>query len=219
MQGAARYPLTDRILQGHKSVRERQAVEVRDLTLDRDRRDNQFGRRRFLGIGLVAAAAMAPVPGWAKAAPRRERALSFLHAHTGERLSAVYYADGRYLPGVLKQINYILRDYRVNEIKPVSPALLDLLYALGQRLETGGTFEVLSAYRSAETNALLSRSNRAVAKHSLHIEAKAIDIMVPGIRARDVARVARDMQGGGVGYYPRRSFVHVDIGDVRTWTA
>lgn len=190
-----------------------------DVTVGREQREIQLGRRRFLGIGLVAAAAMAPIPGWAKTALRKERALSFFHAHTGERLKAVYFADGRYLPDVLKQINYILRDYHTNEIKPVSPALLDLLHALGQRLGTGDTFEVLSAYRSAETNALLSRSTRGVAKHSLHIEAKAIDIMVPGIRARDVARTARDMQVGGVGYYPRRSFVHVDIGDVRTWTA
>ncbi len=178
-----------------------------------------LGRRRFLGVGLAAAAVLAPVPSWAKAPLRQERVLSLFHAHTGERLNAIYFANGRYLPGVLKQINYILRDYRINEIKPVSPQLLDLLYALGQRLGTGGAFEVLSGYRSAETNALLGRRNRAVAKHSLHIEAKAIDIMVPGVGARDVARTARDMRGGGVGYYPRRSFVHVDIGDVRTWTA
>jgi uncharacterized protein YcbK (DUF882 family) len=123
------------------------------------------------------------------------------------------------VPAALKQINYILRDYRVNEIKPVSLQLLDLLYALGQRLEMAGPFEVLSGYRSAETNAILSRNNHAVAKHSLHIEAKAIDIMVPGIRARNVASVARAMQGGGVGYYPSQSFVHIDVGDIRTWTA
>ncbi|MBL8659046.1 MAG: DUF882 domain-containing protein [Rhodospirillales bacterium] len=187
--------------------------------MDRELDDIHLGRRRFLGIGFVAAAALAPVPGWAKASPRQERALSLLHAHTGERLNTVYYANGRYIPSALKQINYILRDYRINEIKPVSPQLLDLLYALGGRLGTGGAFEVLSGYRSAETNALLGQRNRGVAKHSLHIEAKAIDIMVPGVGAREVARVARDMRGGGVGYYPRHSFVHVDIGDIRTWTA
>lgn len=186
--------------------------------MDREHRELCLGRRHVLGMGLGAVAALAPVPGWARTAVRREKTLSFLHAHTGERLRATYFVNGRYQPAALKQINYILRDYRINAVKPVSPALLDLLYALGQRLGTGGTFEVLSAYRSAETNALLSRSNRGVAKHSLHIEAKAIDLRVPGIRTRDIAQVARQMQGGGVGYYPQRSFVHIDVGDVRTWT-
>lgn len=175
-------------------------------------------RRRFIGLGLVAAATLLPMPGWAK--PRSaERSLSFLHLHTGERLKTVYYADGRYLPAALKQINHLLRDYRVNEEKPVSPDLLDLLFALDRHLDTGEPFEVLSGYRSAETNAMLSQRTRGVAKHSLHMEAKAIDIRVPGIRTSDIAQVARGLQSGGVGYYPRRNFVHVDVGDVRTWTA
>lgn len=187
--------------------------------MDLDTQSGRLNRRRFLGMGLVAAAVASPAPSWARAAPRRERALSFLHAHTGERLSIAYFADGRYLPGALTRIDYILRDHRTDAIKPVSPRLLDMLYALGQRLGGVDTFEVLSAYRSAETNALLSRRNASVAKRSLHIEAKAIDIRVPGVRASRVARVARALQGGGVGYYPRRGFVHVDVGDVRTWTA
>lgn len=175
-------------------------------------------RRRFIGIGLAAAATLLPVPAWAK--PRSaERSLSFLHLHTGERLKAVYYAEGRYLPGALKQINHLLRDYRVDEEKPVSPELLDLLSALDRHLETGTPFEVLSAYRSAGTNAMLSQRTRGVAKRSLHMEAKAIDIRIPGIRTSDIARVARALQSGGVGYYPRHDFVHVDVGDVRTWTA
>ena len=186
--------------------------------VDREHRELCLGRRHILGIGLGAVVALAPGAGWARTAVRRDRTLSFLHAHTGERVRATYFANGGYQPAALKQINYILRDYRINAIKPVSPALLDLLYALGQRLGTGGAFEVLSAYRSAETNALLSRSNRGVAKRSLHMEAKAIDLRVPGVRTRDIAKVARQMQSGGVGYYPRRSFVHIDVGDVRTWT-
>lgn len=161
---------------------------------------------------------MLPVPAWAKL-KRVERSLSFLHLHTGERLKTVYYADGRHLPSALKQINQLLRDYRVNEVKPVSPDLLDMLFALDRHLDTGAPFEVLSAYRSAETNAMLSQQSRGVARRSLHIEAKAIDIRIPGIKTSDVARVARAMQSGGVGYYPRRNFIHVDVGDVRTWTA
>jgi uncharacterized protein YcbK (DUF882 family) len=188
--------------------------------VDREQRSGRMGRRRFIGIGigLGAAAALLPVPGWAKL-KRVERSLSFLHLHTGERLQTVYYADGRYLPSALKQINYLLRDYRVNEVKPVSPDLLDMLFALDRHLGTGAPFEVLSAYRSAETNAILSQRTRGVAKHSLHIEAKAVDIRIPGIKTSDVAQVARALQSGGVGHYPRHNFVHIDVGDVRTWTA
>lgn len=186
--------------------------------MDREQPSGRIGRRRFIGIGLGAAAAMVPVPGWAKL-KRVERSLSFIHLHTGEQLRTVYYADGRYLPSALKQISHLLRDYQANEVKPVSPQLLDVLFALDRHLGTGAPFEVLSAYRSAETNAMLSRRNRGVAKRSLHMEAKAIDIRIPGIKARDVAQVARALQSGGVGYYPRRNFVHIDVGDVRTWTA
>lgn len=191
---------------------------VKGATVDREQHIVRVARRRFIGLGLGAAAALLPTPGWAKL-KRVERSLSFLHLHTGERLTTVYYADGRYLPSAMKQINHLLRDYRLNEVKPVSTDLLDLLFALDRHLGTGAPFEVLSGYRSAETNAMLSQRSRGVAKRSLHIEAKAIDIRIPGVKSSDVAQVARAMQSGGVGYYPRRNFVHIDVGDVRTWTA
>ena len=187
--------------------------------MQRDHGGPSLNRRCFLGMGLDAATAMTPTLGWAKPVRKVERSLGFFQARTGERLEAVYFANGRYIPSALKQINYILRDYRVDQVKPIAPALLDLLYALRQRLGVTEPIEVLSGYRSPQTNAMLSRENRAVAKHSLHIEAKAIDIIMPGIRTVDVARAAREMQAGGVGYYPRLSFVHVDVGAVRTWTA
>jgi uncharacterized protein YcbK (DUF882 family) len=186
--------------------------------VEREQQNARIGRRRFIGLGLGVAAATLPVPALAKL-KRAERSLSFLHLHTGESLRTVYYADGRYLPSAMKQINHLLRDYRVNEVKPVSSDLLDLLFALHRHLGTAGPFEVLSAYRSAETNAMLSRKSRGVAKHSLHIEAKAIDIRVPGVKTSSIAQVARALESGGVGYYPRRNFVHIDVGDVRTWTA
>ncbi|MDZ3836569.1 MAG: DUF882 domain-containing protein [Rhodospirillales bacterium] len=188
--------------------------------MEREQQNARIGRRRFigLGLGLGVAATMLPAPGWAKL-KRVERSLSFLHLHTGETLKTVYYADGRYLPSALKQINHLLRDYQANEVKPVSPDLLDLLFALDRHLGTGAPFEVLSAYRSAETNAMLSRKSRGVAKHSMHIEAKAVDIRIPGVKTSSIAQVARALESGGVGYYPRRNFVHIDVGDVRTWTA
>lgn len=203
-----------RTLRGGMLYRDRKGTIVQ-----RDHGGPRLNRRRFLGMGLAAATIMTPTLSWAKPVRKTERSLAFYQAHTGERLDTVYFANGRYIPSALKQINYILRDYRLDEVKAIAPALLDLLYALRQRLGVSEPFEVLSGYRAPQTNALLSRVNRTVAKHSLHIEAKAIDIIVPKVRTIEVARTAREMRAGGVGYYPRLSFVHVDVGDVRTWTA
>ncbi len=147
----------------------------------------------------------------------RERALSFYNLHTGESLKTVYWAGDGYVPSSLGEINYILRDFRANEVKPIEVRLLDLLFAMRTRLETRQPFHVISGYRSPLTNALLHSRNEGVAPHSLHIEGKAIDIRVPGRELPALRRVALDLRRGGVGYYPRSDFVHVDVGRVRFW--
>lgn len=189
-----------------------------------DHKEQKLTRRHFLGTTVVALAGLAPVPGWAQASPgwirskaTLERALSFSNIHTGERLTTVYYANGRYIPAGLKQINHLLRDYRIDEVKGIDPRLIDLLYALRSCLGVDMPFKVLSGYRSPSTNAMLRRERGGVAKHSLHIEGKAVDICLEGWRATDIARAAWQMQGGGVGLYPAANFVHLDVGDVRTW--
>lgn len=182
-----------------------------------------FNRRSFLGYGaLVTAAAL--VPGRAHAAPaarkRRERVLSFFHTHTGERLKTAYCSDGEYQPDELERINYILRDFRQNEIKPIDANLLDLLHELGGTLETDQPFHIISGYRSAATNTLLRErggSHTGVASKSLHMVGKAIDIRVPGVRLDNLRAAARSLKLGGVGYYPSSNFVHVDTGRVRFW--
>ena len=95
--------------------------------------------------------------------------------------------------------------------------MLDLLYAVRQRLETDQPFEIYSAYRSPETNALLRREGWGVARNSLHMQGMAIDIGLPGREARDIANCALSLQRGGVGTYRRSTFVHLDVGEVRTW--
>lgn len=147
----------------------------------------------------------------------RERALSFYNLHTGESLNTVYWAGDGYVPSSLSEINYILRDFRANEVKPIEVRLLDLLFAMRTRLETREPFHVISGYRSPLTNALLHSRGEGVAPHSLHIEGKAIDIRVPGRELPALRRVALDLHRGGVGYYPRSDFVHVDVGRVRFW--
>jgi uncharacterized protein YcbK (DUF882 family) len=183
---------------------------------------NGINRRGFLAYGAVAAAAaLAPLS--AGAAPRPKapvRSLSFLHTHTGERLKATYCCDGKYDPEALKAINVLLRDFRVNKVKAIDPALLDLLHELGGTLETDQPFHVISGYRAPETNQMLRTRGGAhtgVASQSLHMVGKAIDIRLPGVKLDNLRGAARSLRLGGVGYYPSSNFVHVDTGRVRYW--
>jgi uncharacterized protein YcbK (DUF882 family) len=185
-------------------------------------------RRAFLGrfgVGAAGAAALL-VPGAeaaaATAATRRapERSLSFFHTHTGERLRVAYAAGESYRPGALEEINHLLRDFRVNEERPIDPRLLDLLHELNGVLETGQPFHVISGYRSPVTNAMLRERGGAhtgVASRSLHMDGKAIDIRVPGVKLAHLHGAARSLKVGGVGFYPDLNFVHVDVGRVRYW--
>jgi len=183
-------------------------------------RGGTFDRRQLLKIGtLVAGCAL--VPGAALATLRvpypPERSLKFYNLHTGESLTAAYCEKGCYVEGALREINYIMRDFRANEIKPIDPRLLDLLYSLNRRLATQEPFHLISGYRSPATNAMLAARSEGVAHRSLHIEGKAADIRVPGRRLWEVWRTSMAMLAGGVGFYPRSDFVHVDVGRVRFW--
>ncbi len=179
-----------------------------------------YTRRDFLRAGLAAVSAIA-IPGAAWAGFRvpdgRVPSLSFYNLHTGESLKAVYYENGGYLAGALQEINYVLRDFRANEVKPIDPRLLDLLVALHGRLDTSAPFDVISGYRSAKTNAMLHTHSEGVAVHSLHIDGRAIDIRVPNRDLSTLRQTALTLHAGGVGYYPRSDFVHVDTGRVRCW--
>jgi uncharacterized protein YcbK (DUF882 family) len=187
----------------------------------------RLSRRNFLGIGVAAAAgallparAVAAAAATAAVSTAPDRTLSFFHTHTNERLTTAYCCDGAYVAKELTDVNHLLRDFRADEIKPIDPRLLDLLYELNNRLGTDQPFHVISGYRTPETNAMLHERGGAhsgVATHSLHIEGKAIDIRVPGIRLEHVRDTAKAMGVGGVGYYPASNFVHVDTGRVRYW--
>ena len=205
-----------------------------------------ISRRRLVGIGTVGAASIAlagkalaadwirlessplldpnqPVaPRWRQARytlpqDNSARALALYNLHTDERLNTVYYEDGEYVPGALQEVNYFFRDFRANEVKPIDPRLLDLLHAIHRSLETSTPFNLISGYRTAATNAMLAARTEGVARHSMHIEARAADINVPGRQLSILQRVALALQFGGVGYYPQSDFVHVDTGRVRHW--
>jgi uncharacterized protein YcbK (DUF882 family) len=178
-----------------------------------------LSRRRFLRISAIAAAQLViPAVALARTTVQiRRRSLKFYALHTGESLKTTYWENGQYIPEELDRINYILRDFRANEVKPIDPALLDLLVRIQHRLSTSEGFQVISGYRSPVTNALLHANSEGVAVHSLHIEGKAIDICVPGRNLAQLRGAALAQQAGGVGYYPRSGFVHIDTGRVRFW--
>jgi uncharacterized protein YcbK (DUF882 family) len=145
-----------------------------------------------------------------------ERFLAFHNLHTEERLRVTYFADGAYIPGALARVDRLLRDFRTGDVHPIDPRLLDTLYALA--IASGcETFEIISGYRSPQTNALLRRTSAGVASHSLHMDGRAIDVRVTGLATARLRDAAIALGRGGVGYYPGSDFVHLDTGRFRTW--
>ncbi len=180
----------------------------------------KIDRREFLRMGALAAVAgLSPVSSFGaldRFSPPVRR-LSFYHTHTGETLDAAYRIRGRYCPDALLDINRILRDHRTGEIAPIDPGLLNLLHALSRRVGTPSPFHIISGYRSPVTNAKLRDRSRNVARYSLHMEGKAVDIRLPGCDLGSLRQAALDLKRGGVGFYPGSNFVHVDVGRVRFW--
>ncbi len=175
-------------------------------------------RRRFLAAGVAAVAFPSLLlPRRAAADPGALRTLSFRHTHTGETLSLAYAAGDAYLPQALARIDWLLRDFRSGETKPIDPQLLDQLHTLAAVTGTAASYEIISGYRSPRTNALLHRRSRGVAGHSLHLEGRAIDIRLADVALADLRDAALSLRAGGVGYYAQSNFVHVDTGKVRRW--
>jgi uncharacterized protein YcbK (DUF882 family) len=145
------------------------------------------------------------------------RSLAMYSPHTGESVNLVYCENGSYVPGALNEINYFFRDFRANLVKPIDPRLLDLLHAIHQSSDATKPFNLVSGYRSPQTNAMLAAQYEGVARHSMHIEGKAADINLPGRQLSILQRIALAMRFGGVGYYPQSGFVHVDTGRIRRW--
>lgn len=174
-------------------------------------------RRDFLKFATGAATLLAAPVAFAKPSVEGERILRLQNLHTGEKLTATYWAEGSYIPEELEAINRVLRDHRSNEVATMDRQLLDLLNVLQQQVEKPGTFQVISGYRSPASNAKLHRSSSGVAKRSLHMQGKAIDIRLAGVDLKHLRRAALDMNAGGVGYYPKSNFIHVDTGRPRRW--
>ena len=162
--------------------------------------------------GAIASAAPTPVP-----VSGRDRELSFYNTHTGEKLSATFWSDGKYLDDGAEEINWILRDYRAGIASSIDPKLLDLLHQLQAKVEHQGEFHIISGYRSPATNKMLNKQSSGVAKRSHHMLGKAIDVRLPGFDTSQLHKAAISLKGGGVGYYSSSNFVHLDVGRVRYW--
>lgn len=178
-------------------------------------------RRRLLKFALAGAAALGTTaisaPTWARAVGGDPREISLLNMHTGESSRVVYWADGAYQIDGLLELDHLLRDHRRDEVTEMDPRLFDLLYQLSRAAGLGQPYHVVSGYRSPATNDMLRRSGRGVARNSYHIKGQAVDFKVPGVDMRQLRKVAISMRAGGVGYYGRSSFLHMDTGRVRSW--
>ena len=176
-------------------------------------------RRAFLKSSLLLAAPSLSIPALAKTAQPAsgERVLRLYNTHTGEKVNTPFWAEGEFIPDGLKDINKVLRDHRNNKVAQMDPELLLLLSQLNDKLDNNRELHIISGYRSPESNAKLHAASNGVAKRSLHMEAKAIDIRLPGKDLKMLHKAAMSLKGGGVGYYADSQFVHMDTGRVRYW--
>ena len=179
--------------------------------------ETQLSRRRFLKQAVVATSGLIIAPAHAGLNRRGQRALTMRNLHTGEKLTRTYWVDGEYLAEPLADINHLLRDHRSNQSHPMDPQLLDLLHELQHKVGSNKPFKIISGYRSPQTNAKLRGTSKGVAKRSLHMLGKAIDIRLPGQDLATLRQAALSLKAGGVGYYPKSNFLHLDTGRVRHW--
>lgn len=178
----------------------------------------RMGRRSFLAASAAMWATTSSASPIGNLKPRQAtRRLRILSVHTGEVLDAVYWSNGRISESALKAISWIMRDWRTRTTFPIDSRLIDILSATHRQLRTGRPLELVSGYRSPETNMLLRARSGGVAPRSLHMVGMAADIRVPGRTLDEISRAAEVSGAGDTGTYPRSNFVHIDCGRPRRW--
>lgn len=193
----------------------------------KDLRVDAVSRRKFLGFGAVAAVGAVAATSVIQPASAAifsnsysesgSRRISFRNSHTGETFSGVYRVGDKYLPDAFERINVVLRDFRTNEMFPIDPRVIDIIYSVHRQTQHDQPYEILSGYRCPKTNSMLREGTGGVAKNSLHMTGQAIDLRLPGYSTSRVRDLAKSLRAGGVGYYSKSNFVHMDSGDVRSW--
>ena len=181
----------------------------------------ELSRRAFIRYAIFSGLMCLP-PGlaWSArySAGMPDKSLSLFNPNTKESLFTTYWSDGQYVPQALAEINHIMRDRLTGEIKPIDLRLLELLHDIGTELEIQRPLHVISGYRSLRTNTLLRKRGKPASKTSYHLRGKAADICVPGCQLSALRSVSAQLRRGGVGYYPRAGFLHVDVGPIRYWS-
>ena len=171
--------------------------------------------RKHWNTLLIVVLAIVPVA--TTVSKTDERQLSFYHTHTSESLTVTYYRDGEYVPSALADLNHFLRDFRTDDAVNMDPAVFDILYDIQIASGSVGTYQIISAYRSPATNEMLRGKSNGVARKSQHLLGRAIDVRLTDLDTAELRDVALSLQRGGVGYYSKSDFVHVDTGRVRQW--
>lgn len=171
------------------------------------------------GIVLTVAACgiVSPSEVLARETGGAARDLGFKNLHTGEVLNVTYWAEGAYRPEACRSLNAMLRDWRTDDVMDMDPKLFDLLHSLRAKMGSDAPFDLISGYRSPATNAKLRKKSKGVAKKSYHMRGMAVDIHLPDRSLSRLRKTALELKLGGVGYYPKSGFVHVDTGRVRSW--
>jgi uncharacterized protein YcbK (DUF882 family) len=184
-------------------------------------------RQLLLGLGAAAlptaglfsqGALAKPLLQPLRPASAEARRLWVHNLHTDEKLDAVYFENGAYVPDALAEAMRVMRDWRNGAEHVMDPRLFDALHGIQGRLEANAPFQIISGYRSPVTNAMLHARSEGVAEHSQHMIGKASDIRIQGVDLARLHQAALAQGAGGVGFYPVSNFVHVDVARVRTWT-
>jgi len=181
-----------------------------------------LNRRNFLRLmlwaGLISYSSKSAFAS-IDAITSEDRALSLYNPITKESFDGVFWRNGTYDTEALQDINYLMRDTHTDAIKQIDKALLDLIFSISIKLNPQKPFHVICGYRTPETNALLLKRNKSAVKNSYHLKGQAVDIRLPGLKTSVLRGAAYKLKRGGIGYYPRRRFVHIDVGPVRYWNA
>jgi uncharacterized protein YcbK (DUF882 family) len=174
-------------------------------------------RRDFLwhaGACLLACLPATP----ARAAGAESRRLVLLNTHTRETLESIYWRDGRHVPSELGRLDWVFRDHRTGSVLPIDVRLFDLLHELAREAGVEARYQIISGYRTPATNAMLAARSDGVSQRSLHMAGRAIDVRLEGVALASFRDLALAKRAGGVGFYPRSNFLHLDVGRVRSWS-
>jgi len=173
-------------------------------------------RRNFIKAGSALSAGMLFVPKLVFAAKpaiiaKHEKRIRLFNPNTGDHFNEVFWAEGKFIPEALEGFDYILRDRYTNEVTEINRKLIGLFHTLQDKFASKQPFNVFCGYRSEKTNKQYRARKRGVARHSRHLTGDAIDFNIPNVQLRDLKKAAIELKAGGVGYYPRSGFIHMDI--------